>query len=445
MQTQAKKQIARRILDKAAAYASEDLSRAQKTALDIFFDLSLETESIREFKSLCVLIPDLLLGVQTSLYLRDKNDRLHLRRTTNIHAPHFITFSEPICPSSYAPLKLDEFIAFPLCEDQASGSKLLGVYCIHKELDDQETAFFWNFVHKAAKMLRIKQTAILNKHHLTFINNLVRDIGHNVIVPNMYFKLLFLRMEKLLSQIRSLTSETAGIQNSSNTTGHETTALLRELQKQLASASKRFQQSSLFLESLLRSSHFEKGHYDLIKKPCKFKSQIIEPQIERYSSLFQEQQISVQVAPEVRIDDDITLEADLGLISQVFANLLSNAVKYTQQVPSNDASSVKEVLYGWERLPHALGANHSDVRLFVSTTGTPVPPREAARLFEANFRSEEFSGTEGTGHGLYFVKQIVELHGGKVGYVHQDAHNIFYLTLPCSAVPDQEQICRNPS
>lgn len=36
MQTQAKKQIARRILDKAAAYASEDLSRAQKTALDIF-------------------------------------------------------------------------------------------------------------------------------------------------------------------------------------------------------------------------------------------------------------------------------------------------------------------------------------------------------------------------------------------------------------------------
>ena len=33
---------------------------------------------------------------------------------------------------------------------------------------------------------------------MTFINTLMRDIGHNIIVPNMQFKLLFSRMEERL-------------------------------------------------------------------------------------------------------------------------------------------------------------------------------------------------------------------------------------------------------
>lgn len=96
-------------------------------------------------------------------------------------------------------------------------------------------------------------------------------------------------------------------------------------------------------------------------------------------------------------------------------------------------------------MPEAFGPNRPGVRLFVSTTGSPVPPKDAARLFEANFRADEFSDAEGTGHGLYFVKQIVELHGGNVGYTHGNALNTFQITLPYAGPRIQENAsCRKP-
>ena len=124
------------------------------------------------------------------------------------------------------------------------------------------------------------------------------------------------------------------------------------------------------------------------------------------------------------------LEADLGLISQVFANLLANAVKYTTAMPANEAREEKLVLYGWNTLPHAFGTGQPGIRLFVSTTGHEIPRQEWSRLFDADFRSSDAKSVEGSGHGLYFVKQIVELHKGRVGYSYEKPMNTFAVTLP---------------
>jgi signal transduction histidine kinase len=81
--------------------------------------------------------------------------------------------------------------------------------------------------------------------------------------------------------------------------------------------------------------------------------------------------------------------------------------------------------------PDALGPGSCGVRFGVFTTGEPIAPDEGERLFEAGVRGQAAAEEEGTGHGLFFVRQIIELHGGRVGVDPRPDGNEFYITLPC--------------
>jgi signal transduction histidine kinase len=429
--SQARRHIRATIFHRLAQFGDDDFVAAQARAMNVFFDLSLEYESLRDFKTLCVLVPDLCLNTPASLYLRGPKGTLQLRRTSSVHGIKNLTFPEPTCPVTTNPIRQDNFVAFPVCEIH-SESRLLGVLCLHRNLDQTEELFFQDYARRVAQVLAVKQAAVSNRQRLTFINHLVRDIGHNVIVPNMHFKLLFMQMERQIARlgrrIESLIPVRPG--DPDLETRRELPRLVEELRSQQTTISRRFQQSSLFLESLLRRSHFEKGRYDLQLRPCKFKSQIIEPQIERFRPLLRAQGVSVDIAPDVRIDEDMIFEADLGLMSQVFANLLSNAVKYTQAVPGVSGPGEKHLFYGWKSEPGAFGSGQHGVRLFVATTGPVIPGEDVSRLFDPDFRSADANGVEGSGHGLFFVKQIVELHKGRVSYSSDPPLNIFSIVLP---------------
>jgi signal transduction histidine kinase len=427
--SQARRHIRATIIHKLAQFGDGDLAAAQTRAMHVFFDLSLQYESLRDFKTLCVLVPDLCLDTPASLYLRGPKGSLQLRRTSGTQGLKSIRFPEPACPFSADPIRQEDMVAFPVCEI-SSASRLLGVLCLHKNLTRDEERFFQDYARRVAQVLAVKQAAVSNRQRLTFINNLVRDIGHNVIVPNMHFKLLFLQMEGQIARLGRRIENLSPVRQGDPDLEirRELPRLLEELRSQQAAISKRFQQSSLFLESLLRRSHFEKGCYDLQLRPCKFKSQIIEPQIERFRPLLRAQGVRVDVAPDVRIDEDMVFEADLGLMSQVFANLLSNAVKYTQAAPG--AAGEKRLFYGWKSEPGAFGPGQQGVRLFVATTGPVIPTEDVPRLFDPDFRSRDAADIEGSGHGLFFVKQIVELHKGRVGYASDPPLNVFFIVLP---------------
>lgn len=429
--SQHRTQIRARIREELALYAQETLPDAHNAALRVFFNLSLEYESLRDFKSLCVLVPDVCLRTPASLYLRGAKDKLLLRRTTNTAGQTAIALPEPDCNDSISVIRQDGASIVSLCE-LTPRTRLLGLLCLHRTVHPSEERFLLDYAHAVAGLMALKQSAIGSRQRLTFINTLVRDIGHNVIVPNMHFKLLFMHMDKHLKLLsrKILALSPLRPDTPDREIRQELPALVDTLQEQLDTISQRFQHSSLFLESLLRRSHFEKGTYDLQSKPCKFKSQIIEPQIDRFRSLLRDQSINVRIAPEVRIDEDVTLDADLGLISQVFANLLANAVKYTQPTPASSSASEKLLLYGWKSQHAAFGPHKPGVQLFVSTTGPAIPAQDIPRLFESDFRSQGSTLTDGSGHGLFFVKQIVELHKGRVGYSHADGMNTFHITLP---------------
>lgn len=423
--------IRTRILERLARRKDEGLPADRLTALNIFFELGLEFESLRDFKSLCVLVPDICLGTPASLYMRGPKGDLRLRRTTSAQGSKVFSLPDPPCPQSPGIVRTDGATIVTICDAEQEPT-LLGALSLHREVPPDEDAFWLEYARGAARVMAVKLTAVSNRKRLTFINNLVRDIGHNVIVPNIQFKLLFLQLERQLTQLQHRIDGLAPPRRDApdRDARLELPVLARDLLALQKTISRRFQHSSLFLESLLRRSHFEKGGYDLLLKPCRFKSQIFEPQIERFLSMFRAQGIRIEVAPDVRIDEDVVLQADLGLFSQVFANLLANAIKYTRPAGQDGGTGEKLMRYGWETVPDSFGQGREGVRVFVATTGPEIPPAEQARLFDEGFRSAETDSVDGSGHGLSFVKQIVELHRGRVGYAYEAPMNIFSIIMP---------------
>ena len=118
-----------------------------------------------------------------------------------------------------------------------------------------------------------------------------------------------------------------------------------------------------------------------------------------------------------RIEPLPDVEADPGLLKQVWANLLSNAVKYTGQRP--------------EARIEISARDSGDLHEFrVRDNGAGFDMQYAGKLFGIfeRLHREEF---EGTGVGLANVRRIVDRHGGTTwaqGEVGIGA--TFYFTLP---------------
>lgn len=115
-------------------------------------------------------------------------------------------------------------------------------------------------------------------------------------------------------------------------------------------------------------------------------------------------QLQREIAPQAQILENfparaLSIVGDANLLFQVFSNLLSNAIKY-----SPDGGLISVVLEPGE----------SQVIVSVQDRGIGIPESDGARLFERYYRGSNASGIVGTGLGLYFVKTVVELHGGQV-------------------------------
>jgi two-component system, OmpR family, sensor kinase len=111
------------------------------------------------------------------------------------------------------------------------------------------------------------------------------------------------------------------------------------------------------------------------------------------------------VTPHARIVEDfgsgaLQLFGDANLLFQVFSNLLSNAVKYSPDVALINVTARCE--------------DDARVVVTVADQGIGIPETECQRVFERYYRGSNANGITGTGVGLFFVKMVVELHGGAV-------------------------------
>jgi signal transduction histidine kinase len=101
---------------------------------------------------------------------------------------------------------------------------------------------------------------------------------------------------------------------------------------------------------------------------------------------------SLDALPRLAIVDSVLLE-------QAVQNLISNALKYSPA----DAS----IVVGGSR-------RGDDIVIDVEDSGVGIPSDEIAFITERFFRARTAAGIAGTGIGLNFVLQIMELHGGRL-------------------------------
>ena len=111
-----------------------------------------------------------------------------------------------------------------------------------------------------------------------------------------------------------------------------------------------------------------------------------------------------------------TVEADPGLLRQVYLNLIGNAFKFTSET-------------GDPRIEVGATGTGAGPVLFVRDNGIGFEAGEAAELFEP-FRRLHGPRYEGHGVGLSIVKRIVERHGGRLwAESTPGAGAAFYFTL----------------
>ena len=107
-------------------------------------------------------------------------------------------------------------------------------------------------------------------------------------------------------------------------------------------------------------------------------------------------------------------EEKLGLVLQ---NMLDNALKYTEKL-GKVSLSLKET--------------PTNVTVEVRDTGIGIAKNEQKRVFSKFFRASEAVLAEpaGSGLGLYMAKNIIDSHGGEIGFKSQPGKGTtFYFTL----------------
>lgn len=166
----------------------------------------------------------------------------------------------------------------------------------------------------------------------------------------------------------------------------------------------------------------------LKRRSCNLLKDIFLPELEHYGKRLKDKGIDIIEPSSLPSDKDLTIFIDLGLTAQVFANLLSNALRYCRPVPDEDGNYRKYISYniemaGQEEIRNALRFN-----LF--STGKPISTKESLLIFEDGYKVPEDNSKGGSGHGLYFINNIVQLQGGYAGCKPRENGNDFYIILP---------------
>ena len=115
--------------------------------------------------------------------------------------------------------------------------------------------------------------------------------------------------------------------------------------------------------------------------------------------------------------EPIQLRADQASIQRVLTNLIDNAIRYYQETGTIQICGKTE---------------EDTYKLSISGPGHEIPQDAIPKLFERFYRIDESRSRNsgGTGLGLAIVKEIIEQHGGDVGFIQDGQKNEFWITLP---------------
>lgn len=442
------KNILERIETKKADYTQYNFTHSESYAFMAFFDLAQEFDGIKDFYRLCVAIPKSFFGLDARLYIIEPkiDGQSLIARTDGMEYdlrtpppgdirpddhPYYTASNSLVLTIRGKKLLMDQ-LPFKT-KDNVLG--LLEVFPL-KEASPNTELFFEKYANRIGFNIHNRFLVEKNIEHLRFIRTLVADIEHNIIAPNMIYRLYLkhlrkkimknIEIEDLLTQYSAGKSGEISIEHILSELGEVNLGLMEELEN----IEKHYHNMSLFLETLFRREHFDKGRLTLIKKQCNMKKDVVRPQLDRFSEQFRELGILIDDRLSGIPDEEVISVVDIGLMSQVYANLFSNALKYTQEADMDSGEKKKYISYGREVIKDCFGSGMDGIKYNVFSTGPHIPDEERGRIFEDDYRGSNALDKPGTGHGLSFIRNAVEIHGGMVGYEPTQYGNNFYFILP---------------
>ena len=165
------------------------------------------------------------------------------------------------------------------------------------------------------------------------------------------------------------------------------------------------------LEDFLDVQRIEHEGVDLTSERIDLAT-LLDEQAQLYAAQSPKHRLAVDLA-----ERPLNVRGDPGRLAQVVGNLLSNAIKY-----SPDGGTVQLVA----------ARSGSGVRIAVRDEGLGIPEEQQSRIFTKFFRGDAgATGITGTGLGLAVSREIVEAHGGSIGFDSDPGEGTtFWLELP---------------
>lgn len=119
-----------------------------------------------------------------------------------------------------------------------------------------------------------------------------------------------------------------------------------------------------------------------------------------------------------QFEGQLIVNMDRDKIRQAIVNLINNAIKYTR----NNGEVIIEVK-----------SENEKVYFIVKDNGIGIPKEQQGRIFEKFFRGDNAVEiqAQGSGLGLYVVKEMIEKHGGNISFIsEQNKGTTFTVELP---------------
>ncbi len=269
-------------------YTAYRFKTKETMAIFAFFDLAQEFASLNNLYRIAVAVIGFFFNYQSCIYIiRPEDEVLMLQCCTSKglldppvparadivthHSPYRAgsSFVLPIIGkktlTDKAPLFLD---------DQVLG--MLEIYPV-KRMSQHGLLFFQKYANRLGYNMHNKLVVEQSLEHIRFINQLVSDIEHNVITPNLYYKAFLISMKKNLkrhlSELESLGAILPKTKSHKRLPEEEIIRAVdnihnihQDMGNRMEEFESHFNHLSLFIETLFRGEHFKTGGYVLRRR-----------------------------------------------------------------------------------------------------------------------------------------------------------------------------------